>query len=107
LPNGAAPGIPAPIPSAPGDPVGRPGGSGAGLHGSGSAGSAADCLLGDDTEPRLFGSLKQLIQTIERYIENWNTDCEPFVWTATSGGILAKVSFIESEVRRMLDCNAQ
>jgi hypothetical protein len=24
-----------------------------------------------------FGSLKQLIQTIERYIKNWNTDCEP------------------------------
>jgi transposase len=54
-----------------------------------------------------FGSLKQLIQTIERYIENWNTDCEPFVWKATSGEILAKVSFIESEVRRMLDCNAK
>ena len=54
-----------------------------------------------------FGSLKQLIQTIERYIENWNTDCELFVWKATSGEILAKVSFIESEVRRMLDCNAK
>lgn len=54
-----------------------------------------------------FGSLKQLIQTIERYTENWNTDCEPFIWKATSGEILAKVSFIESEVRRMLDCNAK
>jgi transposase len=54
-----------------------------------------------------FGSVKQLIQTIERYIANWNTDSEPFVWTATSEEILAKVSFIESEVRRMLDCNAK
>lgn len=54
-----------------------------------------------------FGSLKHLIRTIEHYIENWNTDCEPFVWKATSGEILAKVNFIESEVRRMLDCNAK
>jgi hypothetical protein len=54
-----------------------------------------------------FGSLTQLIQTIERYITNWNTDCEPFVWTATSEEILAKVTFIEAEVRRMLDCNAK
>jgi hypothetical protein len=35
-----------------------------------------------------------------------NTGCEPFVWTATRE-ILAKVNFIESEVRRMLDCNAK
>jgi transposase len=54
-----------------------------------------------------YRSLKQLIQTIERYITNWNTDCKPFVWTATSEEILAKVSFIESEVRKMLDCNAK
>jgi transposase len=54
-----------------------------------------------------FGSVKILIQTIERYITNWNTDCEPFTWTATEGEILAKVKFIESEVRRMLDCNAK
>ena len=54
-----------------------------------------------------FGSLKLLIQTIERYITSWNTDCEPFVWKATSGEILAKVRLIESEVRRMLDCNAK
>ncbi len=43
---------------------------------------------------------------IERYSEDWNTGCEPFVWTATRE-ILAKVNFIESEVRRMLDCNAK
>jgi transposase len=54
-----------------------------------------------------FGSVAQLIQTIEHYITNWNADCKPFTWTATSDVILAKVRFIESEVRRMLDCNAK
>lgn len=54
-----------------------------------------------------FGSVAQLIKTIERYITNWNADCKPFTWTATSDEILAKVSFIQSEVRRMLDCNAK
>ncbi len=54
-----------------------------------------------------FQAVKQLIQTIERYIANWNSDCEPFTWTVTSGEILAKVSIIESEVHRMFDCNAK
>lgn len=54
-----------------------------------------------------FQAVKQLIQTIERYIANWNSDCEPFTWTATSGEILAKVSIIESEVQRMFGCNAK
>jgi transposase len=52
-----------------------------------------------------FGSVKMLIRTIERYIDDWNADCEPFTWTATPDEILAKVKFVEAEVDRMINCN--
>jgi len=37
-----------------------------------------------------FGSVKDLIAAIERFIDGWNDRCEPFVWTKTADEILAK-----------------
>ena len=38
-----------------------------------------------------FTSVKALIKRIRDYINHWNTNAEPFVWTATADEILAKV----------------
>jgi hypothetical protein len=48
-----------------------------------------------------FSSVKQLVATIENYIDNWNADCKPFAWTADADTILAKVRWIESEVHKI------
>jgi transposase len=46
-------------------------------------------------------SVKLLIDAINRYVADWNSDCKPFMWTATAEEITAKVRWVESEVRRM------
>lgn len=48
-----------------------------------------------------FSSVKQLVTTIKNYIANWNTDCKPFTWTADANTIIAKVRWVESEVRKL------
>ena len=39
----------------------------------------------------VFGSVPDLIASIEDYLEVWNDDPKPYVWTATAESILAKV----------------
>ena len=46
-----------------------------------------------------FKSVAHLIGRINDYVANWNSDCKPFTWTADAASILAKVKFIESQVR--------
>ena len=46
-----------------------------------------------------FKSVAHLIRRINDYIANWNSDCKPFTWTADAASILAKVKFVESQVR--------
>jgi len=46
-----------------------------------------------------FKSVAHLIRRINDYIANWNSDCKPFMWTADAASILAKVKFVESQVR--------
>ena len=38
-----------------------------------------------------FGSVKELIEKIDRYVQNSNKHAQPFVWTATADSIFAKV----------------
>ena len=40
-------------------------------------------------------------------IAHWNRDAEPFVWIATADEILAKVRFVQSNIRKLLDNNAK
>ena len=49
--------------------------------------------------------MRQLIDTINNYIADWNQDAQPFTWTATPGEIIAKVQLIHSEVKKMLANN--
>jgi transposase len=37
-----------------------------------------------------FDSVRELVDTIRRFIDNWNDHCEPFVWTKDADTILAK-----------------
>jgi len=35
-----------------------------------------------------FNSVTDLIGAITRFIDNWNTDCQPFTWTKTADEII-------------------
>jgi transposase len=52
-----------------------------------------------------FGSVRQLIDTINKYITHWNQDTKPFTWTAKPGDIVAKVRLLHSDVKKMLANN--
>ena len=39
-----------------------------------------------------FTSVAVLVKRIRDYIDHWNADSKPFVWTATADEILAKVA---------------
>jgi putative transposase len=38
-----------------------------------------------------FRSVKELVEKIDRYVQNSNHQARPFVWTATADSIFAKV----------------
>jgi transposase len=54
-----------------------------------------------------FTSVKMLIKQIRDYIEHWNTDAEPFTWTATADEILAKVALTQTNIRKLVDNNTK
>ena len=54
-----------------------------------------------------FTSVNALIQQIRTYIEHWNTDAQPFVWTATADEILAKVAWVQTSIKQLVDNNAK
>jgi transposase len=39
-----------------------------------------------------FGSVRELVEAIRRFIEGWNERCEPFVWTKDADTILARAN---------------
>jgi transposase len=54
-----------------------------------------------------FTSVNALITRIRDYVEHWNTDAQPFMWIATTEEILAKVAWVQTSVRRLVDNNAK
>ncbi len=54
-----------------------------------------------------FASVTALIGHIRDYIDHWNTDAKPFVWTATAGEILAKVRLVQTNIKKLVDNNAK
>ena len=52
-----------------------------------------------------FTSVKALISRIRDYITHWNTDAEPFVWTAAADEILAKVLITQINIRKLVENN--
>jgi hypothetical protein len=37
-----------------------------------------------------FASVRELVDAIGRFIDNWNEDCAPFIWTKDADTILSK-----------------
>jgi DDE superfamily endonuclease len=54
-----------------------------------------------------FTSLRQLINTINTYITNWNHDSKPFTWTAAADEIITKVRLLHQDFKKLLANNAQ
>ena len=54
-----------------------------------------------------FSSVKVLVKQIRDYIAHWNSNAEPFVWTATADEILAKVRLVQANIKKLLDNNAK
>jgi transposase len=54
-----------------------------------------------------FNSLAHLIRSIGAYIDHWNEDVEPFVWTASADEIIAKVAMLDRDFRKLVDNNQQ
>ena len=48
-----------------------------------------------------------LIGQICDYIDHWNTNPAPFVWTATAEEILAKVRLVQTSIKKLVDNNAK
>ncbi|MEV6925361.1 transposase [Dactylosporangium sp. NPDC051485] len=44
-----------------------------------------------------FTSVNALIHRIRAYVEHWNTDAQPFTWTATADEILARVARVPDQ----------
>jgi len=54
-----------------------------------------------------FTSVTVLVKQIRDYIDHWNSDPKPFMWTATADEILAKVQLVQTSIRKLVDNNAQ
>ena len=54
-----------------------------------------------------MSSVKVLIKRIQNYIAHWNSNAEPFVWTATADEILAKVRLVQASIKKLLDNNTK
>jgi hypothetical protein len=51
--------------------------------------------------------VRALVTRIGDYIRHWNSNPEPFVWTATSDEILAKVRVVQANIKKLVDNNAK
>ena len=45
-----------------------------------------------------FTSVKQLVKRIDHFVASYNTDCQPFRWTATADSILDKLHRLCSRI---------
>jgi hypothetical protein len=50
---------------------------------------------------------QRLIARIRDYVQHWNTDAKPFTWTATAEEILAKVRWIQTNIKQLVNNNAK
>jgi hypothetical protein len=54
-----------------------------------------------------FTSVAVLVKRIRDYIDHWNADSKPFVWTATADEILAKVQVVQTNIKKLVVNNAK
>jgi transposase len=53
-----------------------------------------------------FASVNVLVKQIRDYINSWNENAKPFTWTATAGEVLAKVRLVATNVKKLVNNNA-
>lgn len=54
-----------------------------------------------------FTSVTALTGRIRNYVDHWNTDAQPFTWTATADQILAKVAWVQTSVKQLVANNSK
>jgi DDE superfamily endonuclease len=54
-----------------------------------------------------FVSVTALMTKIRTYVDHWNADAEPFVWTAPPKRDPRKVRLVETSINRLVDNNAK
>jgi DDE superfamily endonuclease len=54
-----------------------------------------------------FSSVNALIARIRDYVARWNTGAAPFTWTATADEILAKVRWVQTSIKQLVENNAK
>lgn len=54
-----------------------------------------------------FTSVAALVARIRDYVAHWNTDAQPFTWTATADEILAKVRWVQTTVKQLVQNNTK
>ncbi|MGI8451325.1 MAG: IS630 family transposase [Streptosporangiaceae bacterium] len=53
-----------------------------------------------------FKSLRALVDTINNYIATWNADSKPFAWTTTADEIIAKVTILDRDYKKLVANNS-
>ncbi|GAA3249721.1 hypothetical protein ACFO1B_39590 [Dactylosporangium siamense] len=54
-----------------------------------------------------FTSVNVLIARIRDYVAHWNRDAEPFTCTATTDEILAKVRWVQTSIKQLVENNTK
>jgi transposase len=54
-----------------------------------------------------FTSVNALITRIRDYVTHWNADAQPFTWTATADEILAKVRWVQTSIKQLVENNSK
>jgi transposase len=54
-----------------------------------------------------FPSVAALVKQIRDYITHWNSQAKPFTWTTTPDEILAKVKLVQTNIKKLVDNNAE
>ncbi|WKX74028.1 hypothetical protein [Streptomyces sp. XD-27] len=54
-----------------------------------------------------FSSVNVLVKQIRDYINSWNQEAKPFTWIATADEVLAKVSLVQTNVKKLVSIHAK
>ena len=67
---------------------------------------SARVAIGDLGRRGTFTAVTVLVKQIRDYIDHWNADSRPFVWTATADDILAKVQLVQTNIKKLATVEA-
>ena len=68
---------------------------------------AADGDEGPQQQAKPAEQPSALIERIQRFTDSYNPHARPFVWTATADEILAKVRWVETNIKQLVANNSK